>query len=408
MLQKGAREKLKHNRTQGGFYSNIFLVPKKDGKMRPVINLKALNQFVVTRHFKMEGIHTLRDLLQPNDWLTKIDLKDAYFAIPIHQQDQNLLRFSVAGQHYQFTCLPFGLSSAPWAFTKILKPATTLLREQGVRLIQYIDDILIMADSRQKATEHTLALKYLLTNLGFTIHPDKSITLPTQRLEFLGMVVDTTLMQLQAPGEKIRKIRQEARSLLRQHTSMITARKVSRIVGKMSAMSQAIPPAPLFYRSLQGSLSKALDSSQGDYEAICRLTEEAKEELQWWATHLEHWNGKSLLVHEPQLVIESDASLRGWGASLQGTQVQTGGPWSLRERQHHINCLEILAASLAIKTFARNQTDTSILILIDNTTAVSYINHLGGTVSPRATTLTKELWMWCLVRPNICQGWKTS
>ena len=110
-----------HN-PRGGFCLNLFLVPKKDSGQRPVINLKALNSFVQTEHFKMEGIHTLRDLVNPE---AKVDLKDAYFAVPIH------LRFKC----YQFQCLPFSLSSAPWVFTKTLKPALALLREMGVRLI---------------------------------------------------------------------------------------------------------------------------------------------------------------------------------------------------------------------------------------------------------------------------------
>ena len=130
LLGKGAIKEV-HN-PRGGFYSNLFLVPKKDGGQRPVINLKALNNFVQTEHFKMEGIHTLRDIVNPEDWLAKVDLKDAYFAIPIHQSHHQYLRFIYQGKHYQFQCLPFGLSSAPWVFTKTLKPALALLREMGV------------------------------------------------------------------------------------------------------------------------------------------------------------------------------------------------------------------------------------------------------------------------------------
>ena len=79
LLGKGAKVEV-HN-PRGGFYSILFLVSKKGEGQRPVINLKALNSFVQTVHFKMEGIHTLRD---QEDWLAKVDLKDAYFAIPIH------------------------------------------------------------------------------------------------------------------------------------------------------------------------------------------------------------------------------------------------------------------------------------------------------------------------------------
>ena len=152
LLGKGAITEV-HN-PRGGFYSNLFLVPKKDGGQRPVINLKALNSFVQTEHFKMEGIHTLRDLVNPEDWMAKMDLKDAYFAIPIHQSHHKYLRFRYQHKCYQFQCLPFGLSSAPWVFTKTLKPTLALLREMGVQLIAYIANTLLLAESREQAKSH--------------------------------------------------------------------------------------------------------------------------------------------------------------------------------------------------------------------------------------------------------------
>ena len=130
-----------------GFYSNLSLVPKKDGGQRPVINLTALNKFLQSQHFKMEGIHTLRDIIKPGDWLAKVDLKDAFFTIPIDQPHRKHLRFSFQGRAYQFNCLPFGLTSAPWVFTKTLKPVVSLLRELGVRIVVYIDDMLILAET---------------------------------------------------------------------------------------------------------------------------------------------------------------------------------------------------------------------------------------------------------------------
>ena len=66
-----------------GFISSLFVVPKKDGGNRPVVNLKPLDQHITYEHFKMEGIHMFRDLLKLGDWLVKIDLKDAYLTVPI-------------------------------------------------------------------------------------------------------------------------------------------------------------------------------------------------------------------------------------------------------------------------------------------------------------------------------------
>ena len=378
----------------GGFVSTLFLVPKKDGGQRPVINLKNLNTFVDVPHFKMEGIHSLKSLLQREDWLIKIDLKDAYFSIPVSQDHRKFLCFRVEDKRYQFNCLPFGLASAPWVFTKTLRPVAALGRELGMRLIIYIDDILLMAESEEKARDQASGLVYLLQCLGFIINTGKSILKPTQSLEFLGFTINTVAMELSLPPAKIKKIRAESRKLLEAGQS--SARALSRLIGKLNAANQVIPPAPLFYRHLQMDLATALRAADQDYETSLTLSSDSREELMWWDSQMIKWNGKTVLSAEPDLTIESDASSQGWGASCQGTS--TGGPWSIQEKSRHINCLELLAATLALKTFVKDKRGVSVLLKIDNTTAVAYINNHGGTVSRELVSLTRDLWMWCLER----------
>ena len=216
MVQKRAVEQIHPSK---GFYSNLFLVPKKDGGQRPVINLKALNRFVQKHHFKMEGIHNLKDLLQPLDWLGKVDLKDAFFTIPIHANHRQYLRFMFLEKAYQFTCLPFGLSSAPWVFTKTLKPALALLRQKGVRLIAYMDDILLLAESREMLVDYLTGKVHLLENLEFVINQKKSVLTPAQSMEFLGLTVDSLAMELHLPPIKIKQIRAEAQKLAQAGTT---------------------------------------------------------------------------------------------------------------------------------------------------------------------------------------------
>ena len=130
------------------FLSNIFLVPKKTGDMRPVINLKPLNVFVQKIHFKIENINTALDSIAPGDYLVSIDLKDAYFSILIFKPHRKFLRFKWSDQTYEFTCLPFGYSLAPRVFTKVLKPVISQLRENGHRLVIFLDDILLIGSGR--------------------------------------------------------------------------------------------------------------------------------------------------------------------------------------------------------------------------------------------------------------------
>ena len=378
LVSKGAITRLEPTTPVAGFYSTVFLVPKKEGRWRPVINLKALNSWVQPQHFKMEGIHTLRELLVRNDWLAKLDLKDAYFTVPIHRDHQKYLRFVVEQVHYQFTCLPFGLSCAPWAFTKVLRPVAAFLRTLGVRMIVYIDDMFIMGESPDVVRDHVTAMVALLEGLGFIVNTDKSVLSPTQQLEFLGLQVSSVDLHLRLPGEKIKQIRVEASQLLR--AEICTARKLAQFIGRLNATAQAVFPAPLFYRHLQRDLQQTLSQNGQDYNSSLQLSREAREEIQWWQQHLSQWNGRSLIRHQEQMVICSDASLAGWEAVCGKTR--TGGPWSPSEQELHINCLELKAATLALQSLVKDRTGISVLLQLDSQTAVSYINHLGGQFLP--------------------------
>ena len=142
LLKKGAIIPSVHEKDE--FVSTLFIVLKPNGKYCPVINLKYLNNYVHYDHFKQETFKAMLDLVQENDFFTSIDLFDAYFSIPIHRNSQKFLKFSWNRSLYQFVCLPFGLKSAPFVFTKVMKPIFSVFRQHGISCSYYIDDSLGM------------------------------------------------------------------------------------------------------------------------------------------------------------------------------------------------------------------------------------------------------------------------
>ena len=111
MLAKGALEIV--NDPGPGLYSRLFLVEKTTGGWRPVIDLSTLNTFVRQTPFKMETIASVLNAVRKDDLLPSLDLKDAYFQVPVHPSSRKFLRFVSEGTVYQFKVLCFGLSTAP-------------------------------------------------------------------------------------------------------------------------------------------------------------------------------------------------------------------------------------------------------------------------------------------------------
>jgi len=375
------------------FISRLFLVRKKDGSYRPVINLKPLNAFVQKSHFKMEGLSMIRDLLQPGDWMCSLDLKDAYLSVSIAQEDRKYLRFLWDGRIFEFTCLPFGLCSAPRTFTKLLRPVMAHIRSRGVRTIIYLDDILIMHQSRASLLQEVVKVTNLLMTLGFTVNYGKSQTSPTQQLQFLGFLVDSRLMKLFLPQEKIADITQVCADFLKQQS--LTIRQLSQLLGKMTAATPAVLSAPVRFRHLQQLRINSFKKFES-FNRLVTLNEKTMEELRWWKNQLTAWNGKDIILPAPTLVIETDASLRGWGAVCGG--VRTGGLWSQLEQQKHINVLELTAGMFAVQAFVKDKRDIHVHLRMDNTSALAYVTRMGGTRSPQLIQVACQLWDWCLQR----------
>ncbi|XP_064461987.1 uncharacterized protein LOC135372255 [Ornithodoros turicata] len=346
----------------------------------------------------MEVWDTVRGLLLQGDFLVRIDLKDAYLSIPISSSDRPWLCFLYHGTCYQWNVLPFGLTSAPRVFTKLMKPVVAYLRSRGVRLVIYLDDILIMDQSPCHLLATTSFVVDFLHALGFIVNQSKSHLVPTRKLLFLGFEVSTSPEPtLGLPLGKGQTITQELKALLQ---GPRRARHLAKVIGLLSATSLAILEAPLHLRSLQSLLHQTL--KQGSYESTITLTVEATKDLQWWSKKLLSCPTRPLREKSVVQIIQSDSSLRGWGASSEGSVV--GQQWTSDQARLHINELELVAALLGLKALVKAPPQGRILLQLDNRTVVAAINRMGSTRSSRLNQVALELWSWCLNRGLTVQA----
>ena len=207
---------------------------------------------------------------------------------------------------------------------------------------------------------------------------------------FLGFKIDSLSMEIKLPREKVLATTQEARELITRYE--VSVQQLAHMIGIFSSTIPAVLPAPLHYRGLQSLKHQGLRS--GNYNSVVPMSREAREDLDWWVHHLQRMNGQPIQRGQPSLVITTDASLQGWGAHCQHHNI--GSPWTPTEKDLHINCLELLGASHAVKALCKGGTNMIVQLKMDSSTAIAYINHLGGTRSSALCSIATHLWEWCL------------
>ncbi len=203
-----------------------------------ILDLPRLNEYVEYKHFKMETFPNALSLISRGDYLTSVDLKDAYYSVPISEEDSNYLKFNWKGTLYKYVALPNGLSTGPRLFTKLLKPALSKLRGNGHIVVAYIDDLLCINSTKEGARTTVTETCNVFQELGFIVHPVKSEFEPSQTRKFLGFIINTKDMTVSLPEGKRQEIFNHCTELL--ESSSPSIRDVASLLGKMVSAFPAV------------------------------------------------------------------------------------------------------------------------------------------------------------------------
>lgn len=197
LMDLGAITICKPQRDQ--FISKIFLAPKSNGGHRFILNLKQLNKFVSTDHFKMEDHRTASSMIPNHGFMATIDLKESYLLVPVANSHRKYLRFQFDNITFQLSAMPYGLCSAPRTFTKIMKEVVGHLRHRGFRSVIYLDDWLCLGDNYDECQRNVTETLKVLKCLGFVVNFDKSCIIPQQCCKFLGFMYNSVDMSISLP-----------------------------------------------------------------------------------------------------------------------------------------------------------------------------------------------------------------
>ncbi|KAI2661669.1 enzymatic polyprotein [Labeo rohita] len=351
LLRKRAIRVVPPEDSHQGFYSRYFVIPKRGGGLRPILDLWILNKHLRKYKFKMPTFKTLSHFIREKDWFTSVDLEDAYFHIGIYPSHRKFLRFAYQGTAYEFMTVLFGLSLAPQTFCRCIEVALSPLGTAGLRVSAYLDDLLLCSPSRQQAETDTKMLVSHLESLGFKINKTKSCLVPTQEIVYLGLRLKSDQYQAFLSKECIRSIR-GCLSLF-QKGRKVPFRLCLRLLGLMASTVSVIPLGLLRMRvseldSVTALMSKTSPQPQSD--GVGTL------------------HARSPLLEKPLVPRIRDSA----GSSFH-EEGGNDGRVALR-----------LGGSVRGQNSERS----------DNTTTVAYINRQGGTRSPQLHSLAQKLIVW--------------
>ena len=270
-----------------------------------------------------------------------------------------------------------------------MKPVLNELCSKGFISMVYLDDFLCIGNSYSTCRDNVKATVKLLKSLGFVINAKKSSLIPQTRCKYLGFILDSTRMGLELTVDKKVSLNILIENFLTAQRCKI--RDFAKLIGSLISACSAVAYGWLYTKQLEKEKFFALCVNGDDYDQIMSIPKYLKSDLLWWKNVIP-------LAFNPikqsryKITIYTDASTTGWGAVCKG--VKTHGLWSESERRIHINFLELLAMFLALKCFASNQRNCEILLRVDNTTAISYINKMGGIQYPKFNKLARQIWQW--------------
>lgn len=384
------------------FFSRLFLVGKKGGSLRLVIDLHCLNKYLIIPTFKMESVWNIAAGIVAGSWGCTVDLQDAFFGVPIAEASQCYLAFVIDGIVYVFLYMPFGLAVAPWAFSRVIRPLKGFCHRQDLSLHSYLDDFLLWNVSRQGLQQDTAFLLQVFRCLGLPVNFGKSRLVPSQSVEYLGVLFDLDNRTLSLPVSKVLSIRRLCRSCLSR--SHMTRRHLESLVGTLNFAARFVPLGILRLRPLVSWVN--LRTSPSSRDLPVPLDKSFRDSLRVWLDIDFLGASVPMSLPVPSLQLMTDASFHGWGGVL--LPYFASGVWPPSYSHLSINWLELMAVKLSLEHFSDFLQGQSVLLLSDNSTTVSCLVHQGTYRSLDLFSLSREILEFCqslsisLVPRHLC------
>ena len=379
--------------------SAIGAIPKKNStKVRIIHDCsrpvgKALNDLAIHNPFHYQSLQDAVDIITPGAYMAKVDLAMAYRSVRTHPSNHAAtgikwnFRNSGVDTYMVDKRLPFGAKRSPEIFNELSQAVRRIMSSKGFPgIVVYLDDFLVIAKNKHDCHVALTTLMSLLRKLGFAINYGK-VEGPTQRLVFLGIVLDTVQMTLELPDDKMHEFRLQLINI--RNKSKVCKRQLQSLLGKLNWATQVIIGGRTFLRKI----IDAITALKAPWHRT-RITRDLRQDIDWWLNFMHVFNGRMpMMDNRPITPVYIDACSVAAGAYHNGDMVYT--PWASwpGSEDLHINHKEALTLETAVCHWAPRWTNKKIHVFCDNQCAVSVINK-GRSKDPFVMQSLRRIFWW--------------
>jgi ribonuclease HI len=366
------------------------------GKCRLILDLRHVNQCIDKQKFKIEGISNALQLLIKDGFMYKFDLKSGYHHVEIHDQHHKYLGFSwnfgEQDRYFEFTCLPFGLSSAPYLFTKLLRPLVKHWRSKGFKSIVYLDDGWGIAEDFLTCARIAREVQEDLSAAGFVINENKSDFNPTQVIKWLGFSWNTNFGTLSIPEDKVSKFILDLEAIINS-TSNLTARQLAKVTGKIISFSSS-------FGNICNIMSRYLHIAIAEctfWDQIILINDDIINEIKFWFHNCKvlpkvcHFESNK----PPEQILFTDASgFAGAGYSVKTNNSLVHYMWTLEQRRQSSTWRELKAVEITVMSLKEIMCNRLVKLYTDNQNVVKIVNK--GSMKKELQNLSLSIFSICL------------
>ena len=391
-------------------------VEKSNGRLRPITDCSlpvdiSVNNFMTTtfQKFSYKLVDDVAQCLKGGEFISVTDISSAYRSVNIFDGHSRYQGFSweLNGEvkWFQENRLCFGLRSAPYIFNMLSDLIVDVARARGVRnIVNYLDDFAVVGETEEECREGQAILINVLRHLGFSVAWDKLVG-PSSEVDFLGITINTTKMNLSLPLGKVEGLLQTISIL--EGKGWASKKQLERLGGLVAHFASVIKGGRTFSRRIYDLCNTCPRGRR------VRLSETILADLSWWKNLCSVFNGSAKIVpRAPGAEIVTDSSFFGFGAWSGRDWVW--GTWEeysdeeLGVHDHrvpppvfdtmskNINLLELWPVVVGVKRWSPAHENTTLRVVTDNT-QVLYMVNSGRSRNVVCMNLLRELFWTCFV-----------